>query len=444
MAYNLKDFLIAFLFVILCDDLISQTKIKIGDQEENVYSLDLNRKDLDNELLPLKDLFTSKEIVGMGEATHGTKEFFDLKAKTFKFLVTSCNYRIFAIEASAGGCNYINDYLFSGRGNIDSVMYNFDFWIWRTEEVKELVLWIKNYNQTKPDSEKIRFYGFDMQNFYSPIRYLNDYLKSKNEIKYQDFEMNVRPLLSKSDLCIKELLKDKKTKFSDTLANINDYLKKWIIENKVYLESKYSVNQYERLAYSIENYNQALKQFDHYYTRDSCMASNIMRIRDVENSKIFVWAHNIHVNSTYSNSVPTAVDIGIPMGGYIEKVLGSKYYSIGFVFNHGSFQALTKSAVIKKRLFKKTEFYKEVKECFVPENRSNTLTNALSEAKISALYIDIDASTNSLFTTAQHTYEVGALFYNYKSDTKEIIVKKQFDGLIYIDKTTRAIPIKYL
>ena len=279
----MKYLIITLLFLNLSINVFSQIKTKIGSQEESIYPLSLNQPNINSDLMPLKALCENREIIGMGEATHGTKEFFELKAKTFKFLVTECNFKVFTIEASAGGCSYINDYVQSGVGNIDSVMHFFDFWIWRTEEVKELVLWIKNYNQQKIESEKISFYGFDMQNIHTPIKYLNDVLKNDSTINFREFQTIVKPVLSKTQLQIKGLLNDKKQKFHDTLASVNNGINRWLAENKFNLKLSYTPLQYERISYCIENFNQAsgTKQITYRY-RDSCMANNVLKIQKIE------------------------------------------------------------------------------------------------------------------------------------------------------------------
>ena len=438
----MKYLIITLLFLNLSINLLSQIKTKIGSQEESIYPLSLNQPNINSDLMPLKALFENREIIGMGEATHGTKEFFELKAKTFKFLATECNFKVFTIEASAGGCSYINDYVQSGVGNIDSLMHFFDFWIWRTEEVKELVLWMKNYNQQKIESEKISFYGFDMQNIHSPIKYLNDVLKNDSTINFKEFQTIVKPVLSKTQLQIKGLLNDKKQKFHDTLANVNNGIIRWLAENKFNLKLNHTSLQYERISYCIENFSQAsgTKQITYKY-RDSCMANNVLKIQKIENAKMFLWAHNGHINLTYAKDNDVKF-LGVPMSGIIKKTLETKYYSIGFVFNQGSFQALTEASIISKHSKIMKDLSSEVQECTVPVYRKNTFTSALSETNLDAFFIDLNSTTNPLFTTSKYTYDCGAMFYNFKFNSLEIIAKKQFDGLIYIDKTRRADPVK--
>ena len=104
------------------------------------------------------------KIVGLGEATHGTKEFFQLKHRIFKYLVENHGFRIFAFECDMGESYYVDNFVTRGEGDLDDIMKNkMHFWTWRTEEVKELLLWMREYNENKSDEDKIHFIGVDCQ-----------------------------------------------------------------------------------------------------------------------------------------------------------------------------------------------------------------------------------------------------------------------------------------
>lgn len=88
-----------------------------------------------SDLTPLNKVGNSK-IVAMGEATHGTKEFFQLKHKIFRYLAEKHNFRIFAFEADMGEAIYLNKYVQGGSGDIAQIMADkMHFWTWKTQEV---------------------------------------------------------------------------------------------------------------------------------------------------------------------------------------------------------------------------------------------------------------------------------------------------------------------
>jgi erythromycin esterase len=444
---SMKFTFIFFLILAQSLRLYSQVGTSIGFKSETIFPLEVSSSNFYNDLLPLKDLLGSKNIVGMGEATHGTKEFFQLKAEVFKFLVLHCNYKVFAIEDSFGSCGYINDYVLSGTGDVDSAMLHFNFWTWRTQEVRELILWIRNYNLLKPDFEKVSFYGFDMQNSFSPIQYLDNVFKSDTTRIAKDLKGISMPILSGSDITLYKKLINKESKFQDTLQLVYHQLQTWLVSNESYLKQTYSKHQYENLNFCIQNFNQSnssLKARNISSYRDSCMGFNVMQIKKIENKKMFIWAHNGHINLSYPDKVSSLM--GLPMGGHIKNSLKEQYYAIGFVFNEGSFQAIkgpnSITDAIFKYIFRRKKLYKGLQECTVPVNSKNTFTNALSHTGHESYFINLNTSENTLFKTTQKTYDVGAVFLNYRHSSDDIEAKKQFDGLIYVHKTNRAIPIK--
>src|SRR5262245_851007 len=67
------------------------------------------------DLQPLKQILADARVVGLGEATHGTREFFQFKHRMVEFLVREMNFNVFAIETSYAGCLKVNDYVTGGK-----------------------------------------------------------------------------------------------------------------------------------------------------------------------------------------------------------------------------------------------------------------------------------------------------------------------------------------
>src|SRR5262249_23299687 len=100
-------------------------------------------------------------IVSLGEATHGTREFFQLKHRLLEFCVAELGFTIFGIEASYPECLRVNDYVLRGTGNPAEALAGTRFWTWDTEEVLALIEWMRGWNATH--ARQVKFYGFDMQ-----------------------------------------------------------------------------------------------------------------------------------------------------------------------------------------------------------------------------------------------------------------------------------------
>jgi len=443
----MKNYSFLCLLCFLPISLFSQVNARIGAQETLIYPISVHKQDLSEELQPLQTLFAAKSIVGMGEATHGTREFFEIKNGVFQWLVNTCGYRVFGIEATYGGCCYINDFVQSGKGNIDSVMVHLDFWTWQTEEVRDLILWMKDYNAQAEHVEKLSFYGFDMQNFYAPVQYVTDFAKKHCPAQYDTLRAISFPVLGKTELQIYQLLQKKGNHFQDTLQHTYRLLKDWLLRNKTQLETTLPAGRYQMLWLCTDNLGQAVKSLSVHNQsrfRDSCMAYNVLQIQKFENKKMFVWAHNGHINLAYPDD--KSVLMGPLMGGHLKKNLGDAYYAIGFVFNQGSFQAIqgpkSIGSAIFKYLFARKKLYRGLRECTVPEQDKNTFTRALSATGYPAYFVDVARSGNPVFSTPLKTYDVGAIFMNYKRCSEPIHAKRQFDGLVYLDQTSRARPVR--
>ena len=88
----------------------AQVDVQLQGQQEQVYPVYPNATADLKDVAVFKGLLAEKRIVAMGEATHGTKEFFNMKAKVAKYLVQECGFRSFVIEATYGGCQFVNDH----------------------------------------------------------------------------------------------------------------------------------------------------------------------------------------------------------------------------------------------------------------------------------------------------------------------------------------------
>src|SRR5262245_62444 len=115
-----------------------------------------------SDLQPLKQMLKDTKVVGLGESTHGTREMFQLKHRLLEFLVTEMGYDAFAIEASFSACQPINDYVLYGIGDRAAVVTGQWYVPWDTEEISDMLDWLRAYNQGVPDEKKVKFYGVDI------------------------------------------------------------------------------------------------------------------------------------------------------------------------------------------------------------------------------------------------------------------------------------------
>ena len=418
----------------------SQLNVTIGNKNEIVYPVKPNETNDLSDLIALVPIFKDKKIIGMGEATHGTREFFNMKAKMFKFLVTHCGFRIFSIEAIYGGTLKVNDYVLYGKGDVLSAMKSMQFWTWDTEEVKDLIEWMRIYNYGKADNAKLKFYGFDCQSFKGPADALMDYVKEFDENHVDEFSRGISNLNDSIDHFYYPPSSISATsQYYTQVHGIISFLQAWFTgKEKAYLSSSGRM-KFELARRNIEILKQAVHLREIYLRespgenddessnyRDSCMAENIKWIYGLEHAKIFSWAHNGHVckgPNLYQKHV-------VKMGMYLDKMFSGEYYTIGFVFKQGSFQCFDGAS-------------RKMQKFTLPDYKKNKLAGALSLAGPSDFFIDLTGSDNKLFRTKGYAYFIGGGFMQqfWERYSKPLIVKNQFDGLIFINTTTSAVAI---
>ncbi|HYG64532.1 MAG TPA: erythromycin esterase family protein, partial [Thermoanaerobaculia bacterium] len=93
------------------------------------------------DLQPLRQAFGDARIVSLGEATHGTREFFLMKHRLLEFLVEEMGFTHFSIEANMPETYKMNEYVLEGQGDPEELLEGMLFWTWNTQEVLDMIHW---------------------------------------------------------------------------------------------------------------------------------------------------------------------------------------------------------------------------------------------------------------------------------------------------------------
>ena len=267
--------------------------------------------------LPSIDVPEDTRIVALGEATHGNKEFQELKKLVFQDMVENKGIRAFVLEADTGGCEAINRYIHGGEGTLEEATETLGFQIYRTDEMADLISWMKSYNEKAKEGQDIRFYGFDMQDKEYELRYVIEALK-----EYGISTAGLDQLMDGVDYS-DEFSREDREKI---LSEVRDIL----------LE-----NHDQAAAHYADVLIQNSKLFDEYENnpngsfglRDTLMAENVMWILAQEEQlgkkMIFICGHNGHMEQfgTYRGGNDKV------MGNILADEVGSDaYFSIGTDF----------------------------------------------------------------------------------------------------------------
>ncbi|MCB0689139.1 MAG: erythromycin esterase family protein, partial [Saprospiraceae bacterium] len=250
-----------------------------------------------DDLEHFKKILNNVRVVGLGEATHGTSEFFTMKHRMLKFLAEEMNFRSFYIEASMARCRYINDYVLHGSGNLDTATSIQGFVTWRVDEFRNMIEWIRQYNTSVPDDVKIKFMGYDLQVNDRSWSELIDFYHQVDVAQVTKLDSLRMQLDSASALINKEdgwqdgvkLYKKLRSPCHDILVDMS--------LNRGKYEYRSTKESYQQNLQNVRLIVQELESYLTGYSRDFYMAENILDLLNQEKpgARVVVWAHNFHI-----------------------------------------------------------------------------------------------------------------------------------------------------
>jgi len=134
------------------------------------------------DLNPLLDRIGNARFVLLGEASHGTREYYTWRAEISRRLITQKGFSFIAVEGDWPDCYRLNRYLkgYDDSGdNARDVLHAFDrwpTWMWANEEVVDFAEWLRHFNHGEPDERKVGFYGLDVYSLWDSLHEVMGYL----------------------------------------------------------------------------------------------------------------------------------------------------------------------------------------------------------------------------------------------------------------------------
>ena len=349
-----------------------------------------------NDINFLQETLKSKEIIALGEVTHGTAEVFDYKDRLARFLVTNLGYRAIAFEADFIAIEHIDNYI---TGKTDSIIPAAGTAIRMTNN--SMIEWLKRYNRDKIASDKVHVYGLELRNY---TNIFNKMLATFPDLDSSDKGLMTAYLAKPFNSKItKEEVKGVKAIVLKLQAlPLSDI-------NRQYLDMLEQLND-----------SDAKRGY-----RDSYMAKNAEWIKErAKHRKLIVWAHNGHLKKTESYNYPT-------LGTQLDKKFGSKYYVIGTDFNSGKAYVNIYVARNKPLLGFQPHYYPAVKS-------DRWYEYFFTQCKYKNFILDIEVASKDpilkdFLEKPLNMRNIGA--WSIPEGEKRSI-SKNFDLLVYFDKTT--------
>jgi erythromycin esterase len=139
------------------------------------------------DLRPMLDEIADRKVVMLGEASHGTHEYYTWRTAISKKLILEKGFRFIAVEGDWPDCYRINRYVkgYADAGDdITAVLKTFDrwpTWMWANWEIAALAEWLRAHNSNLPIDQKIGFYGLDVYSLWDSMHAMIGYLEKEDQ-----------------------------------------------------------------------------------------------------------------------------------------------------------------------------------------------------------------------------------------------------------------------
>lgn len=291
----------------------------------------------------LLDMVGSATIVGLGEATHGTREFFVLKRQAIQALATR-GFRGVGFEAPWAGTRTIAAYVDGQNISEPQVLSALQYNVWRTAEVMDLLRWMRAENAKRAPAERLVYFGYDPQDYEyratgGTMKQIIDLTTSVDASLGATIRQQYTAVTLATDTISQSMryTPAQRTRLRGILADIRQRMNgaepalvgglgaadaSWLLRSVVVVEQNWTKAEFDLAGEGDKSFNY----------RDSTMAANARwwQQRMGTNTRVALWAHNGHIGRFTVSGVRS-------MGLYLSNEVGAQYWVLGFALGSGQF-----------------------------------------------------------------------------------------------------------
>jgi erythromycin esterase-like protein len=326
--------------------------LEIRAIRENARAVTGSRYDFD----PLIELAGNSRFALLGEASHGTHDFYHSRAQLTERLIEEKRFSAVAVEADWPDAYRVNRYVRGRSDDADAVealgsFRRFPTWMWRNTDVVEFVAWLREYNDALPEgARKVGFYGLDLYSLHSSARAVLDFLDKvdpeaarRARYRYSCFEHFGEDTqaygyaasfgLSKSceDEAVNQLVEMQKR--AGDLASRN---------GRVDPDAFFMAEQNARLVKNAERYYRSMfsSRVESWNLRDQHMVETLDALVNhlgASSAKIAIWAHNSHLGDARATEMGDHGEVNV--GQLVRQRYGEDAVLAGFTTYSGTVTA---------------------------------------------------------------------------------------------------------
>ena len=402
----------------------------------------------------LMDLIGDARFVLLGEATHGTHEFYRERAHITQRLITEKGFTAVAVEADWPDAYRVNRYV---RGQSDDTdaqhalagFERFPTWMWRNTDVVDFIEWLRSYNGSlSPHIPATGFYGLDLYSLFTSIDEVLTYLNKVDpeaaqhaRARYACFDhfgedsqrYGYAAGFGVSESCEKEVV----SQLLDLQAHAGDYLRRDGLEAE---DAFFYAQQNARLVMNAEEYYRTMfhGRISSWNLRDQHMAETLDALAKYlshttsKPAKIVVWEHNSHIGDARATEVGEQGEWNI--GQLARELYGDEVRLIGFTTYYGTVTAASEWGGPAKRKCIRPALAGSYEDAFhhigiarfmLPLREKNPTADALFERRleraIGVIYLP-ESERRSHYFYAR--------------------LPQQFDAVLHFDKTHAVEPLE--
>ena len=304
---------------------------------------------------PLLNLIGDASLVLIGEASHGTHEFYRERAQITKRLIKEKGFAAVAVEADWPDAYRVNRYVRGLGSDADAVealagFKRFPAWMWRNADVLDFVGWLRTHNDDlAPHAAKVGFYGLDLYSLHSSIAAVLDYLDridpdaaQRARARYACFDhfgsdeqaYGYATGLGIAKSCEEEVV----SQLVELHRRAAEYARR---DGRIAADEYFYASQNARLVLNAERYYRSMfrGRVSSWNLRDRHMVETLESLRQYlgAQAKIVVWAHNSHLGDARATSMGQEGEWNV--GQIVRELHDRDAVLVGLTTHHGTVTA---------------------------------------------------------------------------------------------------------
>jgi erythromycin esterase-like protein len=405
-----------------------------------------------DDFAPLLSRIDDARFVLIGEASHGTHQFYRIRAEITKALIRTKRFSAVAVEADWPDAWRVNRYVRGQGDDADAEQalrgfQRFPQWMWRNADVLDFVGWLRSHNDSLPDERRTGFYGIDLYSLHASMEAVLKYLRrvdphaaERAARRYGCFERfgadpqdyGYATTLGLSETCERDVV----AQLLDLRNSAQEYASR---NGRLALEDLFFAEQNARLVANAERYYRSMfgSRVSSWNLRDEHMAETLEGLeqflsRDRPAAKIVVWAHNSHLGDARATEMGRHGELNV--GQLVRQRHGDDAVLVGFSTYTGTVTAAS-------------DWGEPADRKVVRPALGGSYEGVFHESGIPNFYLDLgeDTEASAMLETPRLERAIGVI---YRPETErqshyfDAVLPGQFDVILHWDRTRAVEPLE--